>query len=63
MMQCSTVLMIGWFLVKFGYYIIYPVSYKTEHAYNKWIKIFNMVVIFSNAVFICFALFNRDDEK
>ena len=59
MMQCSTVLMIMWFFVKTGYYMFYAMSYKTEHTYNKWIKISNMLVIFMNAIFICYALFNK----
>ena len=30
---------------------------------NRWIKIANMLVIFINAIFICYALFNHRDEK
>lgn len=63
MMQSSTLLMIAWFFVKTGYYMFYSLSYKIEHTYNKWIKIANMLVIFLNAIFICYALFNRQDEK
>jgi fumarate reductase subunit C len=63
MMQCSTILMIMWFFVKTGYYMFYALSYKTEHTYNKWIKISNMLVIFLNAIFICFALFSKQDER
>lgn len=55
--------MIGWFFAKTGYYMFYAMSYKIEHTYNKWIKIANMLVIFINAIFICYALFNHQDEK
>ena len=43
--------------------MFYPMGYKTEHTYNKWINITNMLVIFINAIFFCYALFNHHDEK
>lgn len=63
MMQTSTVLMIGWFFAKTGYYMFYPMGYRTEHTYNRWIKIANMLVIFVNAIFICYALFDHQEGK
>ena len=55
--------MIFWFFAKTGYYMFYAMGYKIEHTYNKWIKIANMLVIFVNANFFCYALFNHADEK
>jgi hypothetical protein len=63
MMAVSLVLMICWFFAKTMYYMFYSMSYRTEHMLNKWIKIANMMVIFINASFLCYALFNHFDEK
>lgn len=63
MIQCSTIMMIIWFFAKTGYYMFYAMGYKVEHNYNRWIKIANMVIIFINSIFICYALFNHSDEK
>lgn len=53
----------AWFFINTGYFIFYPISYKIECEFNKWIKIANMVVIFSYSIFVSNALFNHYDPK
>ena len=55
--------MILYLFLRTGYQMFYSLSYSFENKYNRWIKIGSMVVIFVNAIFLSYALFNQKDEK